>query len=233
MPLYLVPTPIGNLQDITLRALETLKCADLILCEDTRHSSKLLNHFGIQKPLLSFYSQNQEKRIPDVIRQLNQGRNIALISDGGMPGISDPGYFLVKSAIENNILVVPLPGPSALLTALVASGLPTENFTFLGFLKRKPGKIKRELKEAVGAGRTIIFYESPYRLLKTLKLCVEIFGGSSRACVARELTKKFEEFARGTLDEVISHFNNKEILGEIVVLICPDKIKTIEDENAD
>ncbi|HBU70342.1 MAG TPA: 16S rRNA (cytidine(1402)-2'-O)-methyltransferase [Elusimicrobia bacterium] len=227
--LYIVPTPIGNLDDITIRALNVLKSVDFIACEDTRHSAKLLNHFGIKKPLLSFYSYNQSNRAPQIIKELSLGKNAALISDSGTPCISDPGFYLVNEAIAGGINIVPLPGPSAVLTALVASGLPTENFVFLGFLKRKPGKLKKELKQAALAGATVVFYESPHRLKKTLGLLLDVFGSQSRVAVARELTKKFEEFVRGTLGEVAEIFNNREILGEFVVMVSPENNATEKD----
>lgn len=220
--LYLVPTPIGNLEDITLRALRVLKEVDFVLCEDTRQTVKLLTHYGIQKPLVSFYSQNQERRIPEVARDLAAGKNAALVSDSGTPGISDPGFFLVSRLIGERIPVVPLPGPNAVITALVASGLPTNGFVFLGFLKRKAGKLKKELKTAASCGRTIVFYESPHRVKKTLSLCAEVFGGACRVALARELTKKFEEFIRGTLENVTEQIREREMLGEFVVVLSPE-----------
>lgn len=228
--LYLVPTPIGNLEDITLRALRVLKEADFVLCEDTRQTVKLLNHYGVQKPLVSFYSQNQERRIPGVIKDLLSGKSAALVSDSGTPGISDPGFFLVSAALEANVPVVSLPGPSAVITALVASGLPTNGFVFLGFLKRKAGKLKKELRNASSCGKTVVFYESPHRVKKTLALCAEVFGGGCRAVLARELTKKFEEYIRGTIDGVIENIRDREMMGEFVVLISPEKRDHEEDD---
>ncbi len=217
--LYIVPTPIGNLEDITLRAIRILQEADTIVCEDTRQTIKLLSHLKISKPLISFYTQNQLKRIPQIISMLEAGKNIALVSDCGTPAISDPGYYLVKEAIEHNITVVPLPGACALITAVIASGLPTDSFIFLGFLRRKPGKMKKELETAKQLEKTIIFYESPHRLLKTLEICKEVFGVSAKVVLAREITKKFEEFIRGSLDKVIDQMQKREILGEFVVII--------------
>ncbi|MCL1972348.1 MAG: 16S rRNA (cytidine(1402)-2'-O)-methyltransferase [Endomicrobia bacterium] len=220
--LYIVPTPIGNLEDITLRALRVLKECDLIACEDTRHSLKLLAHFEISKPLISFYSYNQQHRLPQIIDKLLNGKKVALISDGGTPAVSDPGYVLVKEAIGKNIKVEALPGASAVITALVGSGLPTDGFIFCGFLKRKPGKMKKELAKCAELGKTVIFYESPHRILKTVEICAEVFGENAEICLARELTKKFEEFVRGKAKEVLSEISaRKEILGEFVVLIYP------------
>ena len=217
--LYIVPTPIGNLEDITLRAVRILQEVDTIVCEDTRQTIKLLSHLKISKPLISFYTQNQLKRIPQIIAMLKDGKNVALVSDCGTPAISDPGYFLIKEALENNINVVPLPGPCALITAVIASGLPTDSFVFLGFLKRKPGKMRKELESAGQQKKTIIFYESPHRLLKTLEICKEVFGGNANVVLARELTKKFEEFVRGNLDQVTENMKKRKILGEFVVMI--------------
>jgi 16S rRNA (cytidine1402-2'-O)-methyltransferase len=218
--LYVVPTPIGNLEDITLRALRVLKECDLIACEDTRQSLKLLTHYGISKPLISFYSYNQQNRIPQIIAKLENGQNISLISDCGTPAISDPGWLLVKTAVEKNIKVETLPGANALITALVGSGLPTDGFIFCGFLKRKPGKMKKELETAKTLGKTIVFYESPYRVLKTVELCAEVFGPDAQICLAREITKKFEEYIRGNIKEVSEQLaSRKEILGEFVVVV--------------
>lgn len=221
--LYLVPTPIGNLEDITLRALSTLKKVDSVICEDTRQTIKLLNHYQIQKPLISFFTYNQLRRIPHIIEELKYGKNFALVSDSGTPGISDPGFFLVESALKENIPVVSLPGPNAAVTALVASGLKTDGYVFLGFLKRKAGKMRKELKQASTCGKTIIFYESPHRIKKTISLCTEVFSPETPVVIARELTKKFEEYIRGNLGEVMKELGNREILGEIVVLISPFK----------
>jgi 16S rRNA (cytidine1402-2'-O)-methyltransferase len=220
--LYVVATPIGNLEDITLRALRVLKECDEIACEDTRHSLKLLTHFGISKPLISFYSYNQRHRVPQIVDKLLNGLKVALVSDCGTPAVSDPGYLLVKEAVDKGIPVEVLPGASALLTALVGSGLSTDGFVFCGFLKRKPGKMKKELEECASLGKTLIFYESPHRILKTVEICLEIFGENAKICLARELTKKFEEHIRGNIKEVYENIKSrKEILGEFVVLISP------------
>lgn len=217
--LFIVPTPIGNLEDITLRAIKILQEVDTVVCEDTRQTIKLLSHLKISKPLVSFYTQNQLKRIPQIISMLEQGQKIALVSDCGTPAISDPGYYLIKEVLNKNIPVVPLPGACALITALVGSGLTTDSFIFLGFLRKKTGKMKKELEQAKLTEKTILFYESPHRILKTLEVCKEVFGEKAGIVLARELTKKFEEFIRGSISEVINNLQNKEILGEFVVLI--------------
>jgi len=226
--LYVVPTPIGNLEDITLRAIRILQEADTVVCEDTRQTIKLLSHLKISKPLISFYTQNQLKRIPQIISMLKESKNIALVSDCGTPAISDPGYYLIKEALVNNISVVPLPGACALITALVGSGLDTDSFIFLGFLRRKAGKMKKELELAKQTEKTIIFYESPHRILKTLEICKEVFGEHSDIVLARELTKKFEEFIRGTISEVINNLSNRQILGEFVVIVSNKQQNLIE-----
>ncbi|MDR1418048.1 MAG: 16S rRNA (cytidine(1402)-2'-O)-methyltransferase [Endomicrobium sp.] len=226
--LYVVPTPIGNLEDITLRALRILKECDLIACEDTRQSLKLLSYFKISKPLISFYSYNEKSRLKGLVDKLLNGKKIALISDAGTPGISDPGYSLIKESINKNIDIEVLPGASAVITALVGSGLPTDGFIFCGFLKRKPSKMKKELVELANLEKTIIFYESPYRVLKTMERILEVFGKDSQICLARELTKKFEEFMRGTVEEVLESIKNrKSLLGEFVVLVYPAKMEQI------
>ena len=221
--LYLIPTPIGNLEDITLRAIAVLKSVDSVICEDTRQTVKLLNHYGIKKNLLSFYSYNQFKRIPALLEALRAGKNLALVSDGGTPGISDPGFFLVSKALSENIPVVSLPGPAAFITALVASGLSTDGFVFLGFLKRKAGKMKKELLKASELGKTIVFYESVHRIKKTIELLKEIFPEDTKVVLARELTKTFEEYIRGTLKEVIEAVKNRELKGEFVVMISSEE----------
>ncbi len=229
--LYIVPTPIGNLEDITLRAIRVLREVDTVVCEDTRQTIKLLSHLKISKPLISFYTQNQLRRIPQIISMLEAGKNIALVSDCGTPAISDPGYYLIKEALEHNINIVPLPGACALITAIVASGLPTDSFVFLGFLKRKPGKMRKELDAAKQLEKAVIFYESPHRLLKTLEICREVFGDNANVVLARELTKKFEEFIRGSLQKVSDNLQNREILGEFVVLIEPCKLSVGDNDN--
>ena len=227
--LFVVPTPIGNLEDITLRAIRILQEVDTVVCEDTRQTIKLLSHLKISKPLISFYTQNQLKRIPQIISMLESGKSIALVSDCGTPAISDPGYYLIKEALDKNIEVVPLPGACALITALVGSGLTTDSFVFLGFLKKKAGKMKKELEQAKRVEKTIVFYESPHRILKTLEICREVFGEQTKIVLARELTKKFEEFIRGTIKEVFDIMTNREILGEFIVLVEPAQTNLIEN----
>jgi len=218
--LYIVPTPIGNLEDITLRALRVLKECDLVACEDTRQSLKLLTHFSISKPLISFYSYNEHYRLSKIIDKLLSGKNVCLVSDGGTPAISDPGAVLVREALDKGIKVEALPGASAVITALVGSGLPTDGFVFCGFLKRKPGKMKKELFACAALGKTIVFYESPHRILKTVEICLEVFGEDAKMCLAREITKKFEEHIRGSVKEVLAEISvRKEILGEFVVIV--------------
>jgi len=217
--LYIVPTPIGNLEDITLRALRTLQEVDLIACEDTRVTARLLQHYHIHTPRTSYHEHNERKKTPWLIEQLKQGKNIALVSDAGTPGISDPGYPLIRACIEAEIPIEPLPGPTAFVPALVASGLPTHRFAFEGFLPAKKGRKKRlnALKEEE---RTLIFYESPHRLVKTLETFVTVFGPDRPAAVVRELTKKHEEIRRGTLSELYSYFAGKSrIRGEIVLIV--------------
>lgn len=225
--LFVVPTPIGNLEDITLRAVRVLQESDTVVCEDTRQTIKLLSHLKISKPLISFYTQNQLKRIPQIISMLESGKNIALVSDCGTPAISDPGYYLIKEALNNDITVTALPGACALITALVGSGLATDSFIFLGFLKKKTGKMKKELEIAKQTQKTIIFYESPHRILKTVEVCKEVFGEQTKMVLARELTKKFEEFIRATIKEVYENLKNRKILGEFIVLVEPlqDKLQ--------
>ena len=230
--LYVVPTPIGNLEDITLRALRILRECDFIACEDTRQSLKLLTHFEISKPLVSFYSYNQQHRLPQIIAKLCGGKKVALVSDSGTPAVSDPGYILVKEALVKGIKVEILPGANAAITALVGSGLPTDGFIFCGFLKRKPGKMKKELSEFLNLGKTVIFYESPHRILKTVEICLEVFGEAAQVCLAREMTKKFEEFIRGSIREVLENIKNRQnLLGEFVVLVYPENNEQFTDNN--
>lgn len=222
--LYIVATPIGNLQDITLRALDILKEVDIICCEDTRRTLILLNHYEIKnRHLLSFFSYNQLKRIDTIIKELKSGKNIAIVSDSGTPCISDPGSLLVNRVIEEGITVESIPGPASFVVALTGSGLPTNGFVFLGFLPRRKSKIKKILLNSISLKKTIIFYESPLRLLKTLIFCSEIFNSQHIKCaVARELTKKFEEYIRGTIDSVYNELvKRKDIKGEIIVLLFP------------
>jgi 16S rRNA (cytidine1402-2'-O)-methyltransferase len=216
--LSLVATPIGNLRDITLRALDVLKEADLILCEDTRQTQKLLDHYEIRKPMLSFYEHSSVGRILQILNELVQGKKLALVSDGGMPLISDPGFELLREALKHKIPVEIIPGPSACVTALAISGLATDSFTFYGFLVQKSAARKKELMRLADREETLIFYESPYRVHKVLEEMKEIFG-DREAVLARELTKKFEEISRGFLSELIRKYAGKKVLGEIVILV--------------
>jgi 16S rRNA (cytidine1402-2'-O)-methyltransferase len=215
--LYIVPTPIGNLEDITLRALRILQEVNLIAAEDTRTTKVLLNHFEIKTPLISYHEHNKIQRLDDIFSALATG-NVALVSDAGTPGISDPGYELIKAAIEQDIPIVPLPGPNAAITALVASGLATDRFVFLGFPPRKTGQLRQFAKALLQEPSTMIFYESPHRIASTLDVFYEVFGERS-AVVARELTKLYEELVRGTLDELNQHFVENPARGEITLLI--------------
>jgi len=217
--LYIVPTPIGNLKDITLRALDVLKDVDLILAEDTRTSSKLLNHYGISKPLTPFHSHNEHQVVNHLVHQLQEGKNMALVSDAGTPGISDPAYLLVREAIKAGIRVECLPGATAFVPALVNSGLPASRFAFEGFLPLKKGRqtLFRALAEEE---RTLIFYESPMRLVRTLSDMISYFGPDRACSVSRELTKIYEEQVRGTLTEVHDHFKSKTVKGEIVIVVA-------------
>lgn len=216
--LYLVPTPIGNLGDMTLRAIEVLKEVDLVLAEDTRKSGILLKHFQISKPLHSHHKFNEHRTLESLVHRLMGGTSIALISDAGTPGISDPGFLLVRACIEHEVAVECLPGPTAFVPALVNSGLPCEKFVFEGFLPQKKGKKKR-LTELALETRTIVFYESPYRLVKTLSQMAEHFGPNRKGSVSRELTKIHEETRRGTLDELVAYFSKGAVKGEIVIVI--------------
>ena len=218
MPLKIVPTPIGNLEDITIRAINTLKNVDLILAEDTRTSGKLLKHLEIKKPMQSFHIFNEHKTLKSVLSRLKNGEHIALISDAGTPAVSDPGFLLVRECLAEGIEVECLPGPTAFVPALVNSGLPTDSFVFEGFLPVKKGR-KTKLEELATEPRTMIFYESPHRLIKTLQEFSDQFGGDRRASVSRELTKLHEENVRGTLSEILSNFADRSIKGEIVIVV--------------
>jgi 16S rRNA (cytidine1402-2'-O)-methyltransferase len=221
--IVIVPTPIGNLGDITLRAVEVLKSADRIACEDTRHSGALLAHLGISgKPLVSLHEHNEARRAPDLVAAARNGETIAVISDAGMPGISDPGYRLVQSCIETGTRLEVLPGPSAVITALIGSGFPCHAFRFGGFLSVKSGKRRSALAAALDSGETGIFFESPHRIVSTLEILAEI-NPAARACVARELTKKFETYHRGSAAEVLAHFKAHLPKGEIVLLVHSEK----------
>jgi 16S rRNA (cytidine1402-2'-O)-methyltransferase len=215
---YVVATPIGNLDDITLRALEVLKSVDLVAAEDTRHSGLLMKHFGIKKPFISYHEHNEARRTAELVERLARGENIALITDAGTPGLSDPGLRLIRECIKQELPFTIVPGPSSILTALVGSGFATEKFSFRGFLPVKAGQRERELRAAAESGETIIFFESPYRLTKTLAACIEIMP-DRQLCVARELTKKFEEFRRGTARELLARYQEQPPKGEIVLVI--------------
>ncbi len=215
--LYIVATPIGNLEDITLRAIRTLKEVDYIAAEDTRHVQILLQKYEIQKPSVSFHAWSDDRKLSQLTDMLKHGKSIALVSDAGTPGISDPGYVLVKAAIESGISIVPIPGPSAVITALCASGLPTHQFLYLGFLPVKKGR-QTMLETFKDEERTIVFYESPHRIMKTLSEFAQKFPGRPMV-VARELTKIYEEFFRGTTEEALSHFEKKSPKGEFVVML--------------
>lgn len=229
--LYLVPTPLGNLKDFTYRAVEVLQSVEVILCEDTRTSSKLLNHYGIQKPLSPYHQHNEHKIVEHLIAQLGAGKTMALITDAGTPGISDPAFLLVRACIKANIKVECLPGATAFVPALVNSGLTTNSFVFEGFLPLKKGRMTK-LKQLTTEKRTIILYESPMRLVKTLDELATYFGEERQCCVSRELTKMFEENYRGSLKEVADYFRQKAVKGEIVLVVegNPLKLKEIEEE---
>jgi 16S rRNA (cytidine1402-2'-O)-methyltransferase len=217
--LYLVPSPIGNLADITFRAIEVLKSVDLILAEDTRTSATLLRHYRIDKPTASYHQHNEHKILDHLIGQLSSGKTMALITDAGTPGVSDPAFLLVRECIKNDIKVECLPGATAFVPALVNSGLPMNTFCFEGFLPLKKGR-QTVLKKLADEERTLFFYESPMRLVKTLKDFIEYFGAERRCCVSRELTKLFEENKRGTLQEVHDYFDQKTVKGEIVIVVA-------------
>ena len=217
--LYLVPTPIGNLGDMTNRSIEVMQSVDLIAAEDTRHTQQLLNQFDIDTKQISFHEHNKENRIPELVARLQAGDSIAQVSDAGMPSISDPGHELVKAAILADIPVVPIPGASAGITALIASGLAPQPFMFYGFLPRKPKEQLHELEMLKVHQETMIFYEAPHRLAKTLKGIMTAFGSDRQVVLARELTKRYEEFLRGTVAELVTWANENEIRGEFVVLV--------------
>lgn len=216
--LYIVPTPLGNLKDITLRSLEVLQSVDVILAEDTRTSSKLLNHYNISKPISPYHQHNEHKIVQHLADQLLAGKTFALITDAGTPGISDPAYLLVRECAKLGVKVETLPGATAFVPALVNSGLPINRFTFEGFLPLKKGR-QTMLKKLAEEDRTMVFYESPMRLVKTLEEFASYFGNDRQCCVSRELTKMFEENKRGTLEEVCDHFKQKTVKGEIVIVV--------------
>lgn len=217
--LYVVPTPVGNLEDMTFRAIRILKEADLVLAEDTRTSGILLKHFEIKNAMQSYHKFNEHKAVEGIINRLKAGETIALVSDAGTPGISDPGFLIVRECVKNDIEVQCLPGATAFVPALVASGLPDERFCFEGFLPQKKGRMTR-LNALTDETRTMIFYESPYRLLKTLTQFAELFGPERKVSVCREISKIHEESVRGTLQEVVAHFTANEPRGEIVIVLA-------------
>ena len=216
--LYIVPTPIGNLQDITLRALEVLKKVDLILAEDTRTTGRLLNHYQVTRPMSPYHQHNEHQVLQHLINQLLEGKTMAVVSDAGTPGISDAAFLLVRECIKVGVKVESLPGATAFVPALVNSGLPTQRFTYEGFLPQKKGR-QTLLKSLAEEERTMIFYESPHRLVKTLLDFIAYFGAERHCSVSRELTKMFEENKQGTLQEVVTHFQQKEVKGEIVIVV--------------
>ena len=218
MKLYIVPTPIGNLEDITLRAINVLKSVDVVLAEDTRTSGNLLRHLGISKPMQSYHVHNEHQTVTRVIERILKGETMALVSDAGTPAVSDPGFLLVRECIKYGVIIECLPGPTAFVPALVNSGLPSDRFTFEGFLPHKKGRQTR-LQNLANEERTMIFYESPHRLLKSLQQFSEYFGPDRQVSVSRELTKMFEENIRGTVTEVLAYFSAKTIKGEIVIIV--------------
>ncbi len=217
--LYVISTPIGNLKDVTLRAIEVLKSVDAILCEDTRHAKKFLQHYGIDKPLISYFEGNENRRAPQIIQMLKEGQDIALISDAGTPTISDPGYRVVRMAREEGIQVIPVPGPSAIIAALSVSGLPTDRFIFEGFLPKKEGRRRKRLEELADFEGSIVLYESPHRIERTLKEILEIMG-DRRVFIGREMTKMHEEYLFGWLSEIMDRVKPK---GEFVIVVSKEK----------
>jgi len=216
--LYIVATPIGNLEDITFRAIRILNEANLVAAEDTRITGRLLKHYEIDNSLTSYHDHNKEQKTPHLIEQLHAGKSIALVTDAGTPGISDPAFYLVREAIRESIVIIPIPGPSAAISALITSGLPTDRWVFEGFLPRKKGRHTR-LTEMQTEERTIIIYESPYRVERTLN-DIKDYWGDRQVVVGREITKKFEEFVRGTCTEVIEYYKNHPLKGEIVIVVA-------------
>ena len=227
--LYIVPTPIGNLEDMTLRAIRVLKEVDLILAEDTRTTSVLLKHFGIENKMQSHHKFNEHASAAAVAERIEAGQTVVLISDAGTPGISDPGFLLVRTCVERGLEVECLPGATAFVPALVQSGFPCDRFCFEGFLPQKKGRQKR-LQQLSGEPRSIVFYESPYRVVKCLEQLAEVFGSERRVAVSRELTKKFEETVRGTLSEVIAHFRQRPPKGEFVIVLAGEGDRVTKNE---
>ncbi|MBI3321599.1 MAG: 16S rRNA (cytidine(1402)-2'-O)-methyltransferase [Candidatus Omnitrophica bacterium] len=230
--LYVVATPIGNLNDITLRAIETLKGADLVACEDTRQTAKLLAHLQIHKPLVSLHDHNERRRTPQLLEQLGAGRSVALVCDGGTPLISDPGWWLVRRALDARIPVQHVPGPSACLAALVLSGLPTDRFVFEGFLPAKPGARRKRLEALRQESRTVVLYESPHRLCKLLDEALEVVGDVPIS-ISREMTKRFEETRRGRMSELRAHFAQHPPRGEFVLVLPPKRLSERRDGEHD
>jgi 16S rRNA (cytidine1402-2'-O)-methyltransferase len=230
--LYLVGTPIGNLEDMTMRGIKVLQNVDLIAAEDTRHTGKLLHHFQIKTPQLSYHQHNEQQRIPELIDRLQSGKSIALVTDAGMPGISDPGYLLVAACVEAEIRVVPIPGVTAVITAVSASGLPTDRFGFEGFLPVKGQERRDRLAAIAGDPRTLVFYESPHRLRQTLADFAATFGRDRQIVLARELTKLHEQFWRGSIGDAISHYTELEPQGEFVIVLAGAVVSqpTLSDE---
>ena len=219
--LYLVATPIGNLEDITLRALRTLKECDVIAAEDTRHTGQLLRHYGVSKQLISYFKFNEARRSEEILERLARGEKVALVTDSGTPGISDPGERIVRAALQAGFRVEPVPGPCALVAALTASGLPAGEFHFVGFLAHKPGQRRRELERLRAFSGTLVVYESPYRIERLLGELSEVLPGR-QVVLARELTKKFEEFVRGAAPELLDLLKERKLKGEFVVLVAPE-----------
>lgn len=230
--LYVVPTPIGNLEDITLRAINVLREVDFILAEDTRTTSVLLRHLGIEKPMHSHHKFNEHATVGRVAEAIAAGRDVALVSDAGTPGISDPGFLLVRKCVEEGIDVETLPGATALIPAVVQSGFPCDRFCFEGFLPQKKGRLKR-LTELAAEPRTLVLYESPYRVVKCLEQIAEVMGAERRVAVVREITKRFEQTVRGTVAEVIAHFKEHEPKGEFVIVVAGYDPKAERDDEED
>ena len=230
--LYVVPTPIGNLEDITLRAINVLKSVDFILAEDTRTSSHLMRHLGIEKPMYSHHKFNEHATVGRVAESIAAGRDVALVSDAGTPGISDPGFLLVRKCVEQGIDVETLPGATALIPAVVQSGFPCDRFSFEGFLPQKKGRMKR-LQELAEEERTVVLYESPYRVVKCLEQIAETMGDERRVAVVREITKKFEQTVRGSVKELLAHFRSHEPKGEFVIVIAGKEYRSRNEQEAE
>jgi 16S rRNA (cytidine1402-2'-O)-methyltransferase len=221
--LYVVATPIGNLEDMTYRAVRVLGEVNVIFAEDTRHSRKLMNHYGLEKPLISYHDHNERQRTEEILKRLSLGEHVALISDAGTPAISDPGYRIISSCRDHNIRVVPIPGPSALVTALSASGVAVDRFAFEGYLPARSNARLQKLKQLNGEKRTLVFYETPHRLINALRDMIKVFGKEQRIVVAREMTKRHEEFFRGSLQEVFDDFSIRAVKGEFVLIVPPEQ----------